>query len=159
KYLLLQIPIKTIGTFDEIESIDEAAERLDKSMEEGNENELEISPETEFWGHCSNLQVWYEHNYNTRLLHSNLAFPLLKKLTDVGDSLAKTVFKEEIVRRMKKGYGSTFLYLYDERYHNYLEREEFIDNILNPHDAETLKEIEQLLNLEYMIIDSLDTLK
>ena len=159
KYLLLDIPIQKISTFDEIESIDEAAERLDTSMEEGNEIKSEISPETEFWGHCSNLQVWYEHGYNTNLLHSNLAFPLLKKLVDAGDSLAETVFKEEIVKRMKMGYGATFLYLFDEKYHHYLKRVEFIENILNPHDVGILKEIENLLNVEYGLIDSLESLK
>ncbi|KKK42788.1 hypothetical protein LCGC14_0496750 [marine sediment metagenome] len=36
KYLLLNIPVEKISDFDEIESVDEAAEKLDKSQEKGN---------------------------------------------------------------------------------------------------------------------------
>ncbi len=52
-----------------------------------------ILPIKEFWGHCSNLQAWAEYGYDTRLLHPNLAFPLLEKLATVGDPIAKKVFK------------------------------------------------------------------
>ena len=57
KYLLLNIPSDKIRDYDEIESIDEAAEMLDSSMERGRSNVHYISPDTEFWGHCSNLQA------------------------------------------------------------------------------------------------------
>ena len=77
KYLLLEIPKSEMSDFDEIESIDEAAERLDHIME--NEFSAEIPPEVEFWAHSSNLQAWFENNYDTCILHSNLAFPLLKR--------------------------------------------------------------------------------
>jgi len=54
KFLLLTVPIDKISSFDEIESIDEAAEKLDHSMEPQNEfQEIKIPAETEFWGHCS----------------------------------------------------------------------------------------------------------
>ena len=36
KYLLMNIPIQDIERYDEINSIDEAAEKLDKSLERGN---------------------------------------------------------------------------------------------------------------------------
>ncbi len=81
KFLLLDIPIEKIKTFDEIESIDEAAEKLDRSLENTDKHSGGIPPDVEFWGHCSNLQVWFENDYDSRLLHRNLAFPLLKKLT------------------------------------------------------------------------------
>jgi len=106
KFLLIDIPIERVSSFEEVDSIDKAEERLDKSLEPlmGNTREIhrsnQIPPDVEFWGHCSNLHVWHENNYDTRLLHRNMAFPLLKKLTDVGDPLAKKVFKEEI-RRLK----------------------------------------------------------
>ena len=96
KYLLLEIPINEVDSFDEIQSIDEAAEKLDHTMENELRPESLIPPEVEFWGHCSNLQAWYEQKYDSRLLHSNLAFPLIRKLTDVGDPLAKQIFKEEL---------------------------------------------------------------
>lgn len=65
---------------------------------------MDITPEEEFWGHCSNLQAWVENNYDTRLLHSNIAFPLLKKLTEAGDPNTNKVFKEEIARRFESGF-------------------------------------------------------
>jgi hypothetical protein len=99
KFLLLEIPIRDITSLDDIKSIDEAAQELSRSLEPSDEfSRVDlIPPDTEFWGHCSNLQAWYENVYNTRLLHSNLAFPLLKKLTEAGDLLARKVFKDEIL--------------------------------------------------------------
>lgn len=107
-FLLIEIPIKETTLLKEISSIDEAEEKLDTSLEENNENpfEYEIPSETEFWGHCSNIQVWAENNYNTKLLHRTLAFPLLKKLTEVGDPIAKRVFQEEIAERFARGIPS-----------------------------------------------------
>lgn len=55
KYLLLFIPIKNVNIYEEIASIDEISEILDRSMERS--NKYDIPPETEFWGHCSNLQA------------------------------------------------------------------------------------------------------
>ncbi|GAH27524.1 unnamed protein product, partial [marine sediment metagenome] len=62
-----------------------------------------ITPEQEFWAHCSNLQTWAEHHYDTRLLHSNISFPLLRRLTEAGDPVAKQFFKDEIAERIKLG--------------------------------------------------------
>ncbi|MFX1499116.1 MAG: Rab family GTPase [Promethearchaeota archaeon] len=128
KYLLLNIPINKIRDYDDIESIDEAATKLDSSMERGGRDKYKISPETEFWGHCSNIQAWYENNYVTNLLHSNLAFPLLKALVKAGDPLAKRVFKEEIAIRFESGYPSVIIYLIKQGYLDYLNEEEL--NIL-----------------------------
>ena len=100
KFLMLNIPVADISSFDYIKSIDEAAERLDRSLEQYPIYEFNIDPETEFWAHCSNLQAWAENNYDTRLLHSSLSFPLLEELTKVGDPIAKKVFKEEIAKRL-----------------------------------------------------------
>lgn len=125
KFLLLNIPVDKIKLFDEIESVDEAAERLDRSLENGSKLRRPfIPPEIEFWGHCSNLQVWFENDYNTRLIHSNLAFPLLEKLTEVGDPLAKKVFKEEIAKRFLSGHLPVMEYLRYQNYMYYLNEEE-----------------------------------
>lgn len=70
------------------------------------------------------LQAWYEQDYDTRLLHSNLAFPLLKKLTYCGDPFAKKVFKEEIAKRLESGFLPVVLYLIKEGYLSYLNAEE-----------------------------------
>jgi len=127
KYLLLNIHIDKISTFDEIQSIDEASEKLDNTLEKiqvHSENTIDIPPEVEFWGHCSNLQVWVENRYDTRLLHRNLAFPLLNKLAKVGDPLAKIVFKEEIIKRFSSGERTVMQFLMSKRYFEMLDEEE-----------------------------------
>lgn len=134
--LFINIPKDKIMDYKQIDSIDDATEVYDKYLYENkvikgkdliqvlDENPL-ITPEQEFWGHCSNLQSWAENNYDTRILHSNLAFPLLKKLTEIGDPLAKKVFKEEIARRIESGYPPVITYLYNQGYLRYLNKEEF----------------------------------
>jgi len=125
-FLLIDIPIEKTTLIDEITSIDEAEEKLDNSLEEDNENpfEYKIPPETEFWGHCSNIQVWYENNYNTRLLHRNLAFPLLKRLTEVGDPIANRVLKEEIAQRFLSYHLPVIQFLFFNNYLDYFSSEE-----------------------------------
>lgn len=124
KFLLLNIPPDKARDFDNIESIDEAAEKLNHELEYQNKPKIKIPPETEFWAHCSNLQVWVEYNYDTRLLHSNLAFPLLKAITDAGDPIAKKVFKQEIILRFESFNPSTQQYLIENGYLNYFNKEE-----------------------------------
>jgi len=72
----------------------------------------------QFIGHCSNLHAWAENNYDTRLLHSNLAFPLLKRLTEVEDPFAKRVFKEEIIDRFLTGITKVQEFLIEDKYFN-----------------------------------------
>ena len=149
KFLLLSIPIDQISSFDEIESIDEAAVVLDKGLEpeiyennEDNDNEFIqkrlIPPHVEFWAHCSNLQVWAENEYNTQLLHSNLAFPLLRKLYFSNDSLAKKVFKKEIAKRLESGFPPVVEFLVLQKYLDYLNEDEFNSVIQNPKVIEAL---------------------
>jgi hypothetical protein len=151
KFLLLDIPVDKVSSFDEIDSIDEAAERLDKSQEPIEGYEPNIPPEVEFWGHCSNLQVWYENDYDTRLLHSNLAFPLLKQLTDAGDPLAKRVFKEEIAKRLARGYMPVIEYLQQEEYLQYLTHEDLITALLEPEEANAILELEAIIEEKFEI--------
>lgn len=119
RHLLLIDPQKS-KDYSEIKSIDEAQDSLKINYP----ITLKITPEQEFWGHCSNLQVWDEHNYDTRLLHSNLAFPLLKKLMELGDVRARKMFKEEIANRIEENYPSVNQLLIEEGYINYLSTEE-----------------------------------
>ena len=107
-----------------IDSIDEATEKLDSRLELFFSHPTPISPESIFWAHCSNLQVWYELGYDSRILHSNLSFPLLKKLVDVGDPKAKKVFREEIAKRILGKYLPVTIYLLKERYLDYLNDSE-----------------------------------
>lgn len=124
KYLFLNIPAEEIRYVDEISSIDEAAEILDNSLEGSSLLFSDLTPEVEFWGHCSNIQAWFENGYNTNLLHRSLAFPLLNALRKVGDPLANKVFKEEIALRIESGFPSVILYLINQGYMKYLNNEE-----------------------------------
>ncbi|MBD3215388.1 MAG: hypothetical protein GF311_22455 [Candidatus Lokiarchaeota archaeon] len=124
KYLLLTFASDEAQKYDEIGSIDELSDYLDNSLEGTESGKYEISPSTEFWGHCSNLQAWVEHNYDTRLLHSNIAFPLLKELADQGDQEALKVFKDEIAIRFEEGYEPTLTILLEGGYLNYLSEQE-----------------------------------
>ena len=125
---------------DDIDSIDEAAEILSKKLEtEVTLEDLDISHEEEFWAHCSNLQAWAEYGYDTRLLHSNLAFPLLKKLTEVGDPQAKKIFKDEVAYRFSSQFIPVIIFLIDGYYlDSFTEEEkdllfdELIQNLNNP---------------------------
>ncbi|MFX1329100.1 MAG: Rab family GTPase [Promethearchaeota archaeon] len=132
KYLLLNIDHDKFEEYDEIESIDEAAEKLGDSMHGVRFQKYDISPEAEFWGHCSNIQAWYENKYDTRILHRNLAFPLLEALIKARDPLAKKVFKEEIAQRLESGYPSVVLYLINQNYLKYLNQEELNTIFENP---------------------------
>ncbi|MFX1275864.1 MAG: leucine-rich repeat domain-containing protein [Promethearchaeota archaeon] len=123
-YLLFNIPVEDKILNDSIDSIDEAEIKLDKSL--GVQNRRILTPEMEFWGHCSNLQAWAENDYDTRLLHRNLAFPLLRRLTILGDPLAKKVFKEEIALRLTSGVPNVVEYLIARGYLQYLNDEELI---------------------------------
>ncbi len=126
KVLLINIPVEEMSPFTKIESIDDAAEMLDSSLEEIGGYHYSITPEVEFWAHCSNLQVWFENDYNTRLLHSNLAFSLLQKLSEIGDPLAKKRYREEVAERFVYGNESIQSFLIDEGYIDVLSREEFL---------------------------------
>ena len=96
KYILLNISTENRESSIKINSIDEAVEKLDQSLEFSGGMTVNITPEVLFWAHCSNLQAWYENNYNSCLIHCNLAFPLLKELNKAGDLKARKVFKEEV---------------------------------------------------------------
>ncbi len=146
KYLLLNIPKSRIREYRQIDSIDEAAERLDRSME-GHEGVFRpISPEVEFWGHCSNLQAWVENEYDTRILHRNLAFPLLKRLTEVGDPKAKQVFKYEVVKRLSSGHHTVISYLRAQKYLQYLSGQE-IDDIFDDFPTLDLQNLTEFTKL------------
>jgi len=141
KYLLLPIPVDELDRFAHVESIDEAAELLDKSQEHEETKEIDIPPEAEFWGHCSNLQAWVEHDYNPNLLHSNLSFPLLRRLIEVGDPLAKEVLTEEVKKRYKDGNASTREFLYRERFLKLIPFDEWLTMIFDIDDINVLIEL------------------
>ena len=113
-------------------------------MELIDEFENEIPPEVEFWAHSSNLQAWYEHSYNSQLLHSNLAFPLLRRLTQAGDETAKKMFKKEIVKRFRDENLNVMVFLIIEGYLDELSIEES-DDLFQELDFETYKKLQKRL--------------
>ena len=128
KYLLLNdadIDSKIKNETPEKLSIDTQSKNLNHSLELIDEND--IPPEAEFWAHSSNLQAWYEHKYDTQLLHSNLAFPLLRKLAQAGDLTAKKVFKKEIIKRFRSGNLNVMTFLIIEGFLDELSIEESDD--------------------------------
>jgi len=133
KSLFLNIPVNKVQSIDDIESIDEAAEIFGESTE-GRGYLYNVSGETEFWAHCSNLQAWAENNYDTRLLHSNLAFPLLRELADLGDPTAKRIFKEDIAKRFINGTENSRSYLFEMEYLNLLNYEERMNMVYEIQD-------------------------
>lgn len=80
------------------------------------------------------------------MLHSNIAFPLLKKLAEIGDLIARRVFKEEIVKRIESGYGPTIVYLVMSHYLDILTQEEFEVLIQEIRDIEYVLD-EKILDL------------
>lgn len=144
KFLLINIPIEEVSYLDGIESIDAVSERLEHSFEPirgGRRLIVEIPAKTEFWGHCSNLQVWAENGYSSKLLHMNLAFPLLNKLAKVGDFQAKAVFKEEIANRYDTGVESVRKYLRIQKYLDVLTPDEYLSIVGNETDLTILNQL------------------
>ncbi|MFX1363581.1 MAG: hypothetical protein ACFFCE_09780 [Promethearchaeota archaeon] len=124
KYLLLNLTKKDFTKFDNIDSIDQAFEiynNLDKNHEK--DHSL-IDPESEFIGHCSNLQAWYEHDYDLRILHSSLSIPLLKKIAFLGDKKAIIRLKESIATRIATRNYNTIIFYLNEQYLRLFSNEE-----------------------------------
>ncbi|MFX0176870.1 MAG: DNRLRE domain-containing protein [Candidatus Hodarchaeota archaeon] len=134
-HLILNIPKDEVPMYDDIDSIDEAADLSHKYGHHlgGFWQGYGITPEQEFWGHCSNIQAWVENDYDTRILMSNLSFPLLRELTRAGDPVAKRVYKEEIARRLESGYPSVVQYLLTQGYIEVFTPSEF-ESILEATD-------------------------
>jgi len=139
-FLLLDLNVVDFPDYDEIGSIDEAALNLGRGAETTRPEELSV--EQEFWGHASNLQAWAELGYDTRILKSDLSFPLLKKLSEVGDPQAKKVFKKEIAERFSSHFFPVMEFLIKGEYLKHLNKEELkilMQNI-NPKEIKNIPE-------------------
>jgi tetratricopeptide (TPR) repeat protein len=94
-------------TNQEIKSIDDLARLPGAHQMAGRATRMLLSIEEEVAAHASNIQAWAEHDYDTRLLHSNIAFPVLKALAWAGDPKAMRVLFPEIVGRIRDGTNAT----------------------------------------------------
>lgn len=169
KRLILNIRKSELNQYKNIDSIDEAAEIYDHFIYESqvirddgipeienDENFSLIEPEEEFWGHCSNLQVWNEHDYDTRLLKANLAFPLLEQLSKVGEKKADFKLKEEIIKRILSQNEQVIEFLFVEGYQDYLSNEELLFGLLNTEEAEVLMNLQKELKLKFKFVPSVN---
>lgn len=136
-YLLLNIPTEDIEEYDDIKSIDDAEDRLSHELHgvyniKRKKEQYDIDPKQEFEAHCSNMAAWVENDYDTRILHRNIAFPLLKKLVEVGDPKAKRVYKEELADRLESNELTVSIFLIKNGFLKELtddELEIIIDNL------------------------------
>jgi hypothetical protein len=152
KSLILNIPVGETEHFEEIESIEKVVEKLKSAEKTGWEDvEYDISPEEEFFGHCSNIQAWYESGYDSRFLHYSLSFSLLQELAK-HEPYAKTVLKEEIVKRLASGHESVVNYIYESHLVLLLTHGEIVDALLQPEDVDTLSKLELALQQPVYIV-------
>jgi hypothetical protein len=154
KKIAINIPLNKLDIIYDVKSIDDLENINYKEIKE----DCQITPKVEFFVHCSNLQAWAENEYDTRLIHSNLAFPLLKKLSEVGNPQAKKIFKEEIVKRFVEGNKSVREFLIVDEFIDLLNSEE-IDFILNEtlnDEAQHIKIIETKLKWKAKIVNNVE---
>lgn len=153
KYLLIINP-QDDDRFEEIESIDDAKRLLNSDLETKiTPQELNITPEEEFWAHCSNLQAWAENDYETRLLHSNLAFPLLRKLMKVGVAKARERYSEEVLERYAKGTPQIKYMLLQWDYFDYIPFEKQISIIEDQDEYDFIVLLNHLYYGEFQLGD------
>lgn len=152
KYLLINIGVNEVEDYDEIESIDEAVEVYNYNKDHET-HKVEIDPETEFMGHCSNLQAWVENNYNLGLLHSSLSFPLLARLVKEGDKKAEITLKEEVLERINSNSEKVITYFVNEKYldlFTYEELQTIFDKVIIT-NQQLLQRLNDLMNKKYLI--------
>jgi len=97
------------------------------------------------------LDAWSKHKYDTRLLHRALAFPILKVLTEVGDQVAKAVFKEEIIKRFEIGHPTIIRYLIREDYIRKYVKNELLKRFWKVGKCLFLKNCKLFLNLYILL--------
>ena len=148
KRLLLEIPVNKSSEFDKINSIDDII--INNNLQQKYVHETDILPEEEFWAHCSNLQAWVEHDYDTKILDSALSFPLLKELYEEGDPIAKKIFKEEIANRFLCDNPVVSTYLAKEGFLDVFSNEEFWQLIsIDLIDEDEKFALKEILNLSF----------
>lgn len=99
----------------DINSIDDMFEKIDEIDRKIKSGELGLDSETEFWGHCSNLQVWAENDYDTNLLSSKISLPLLKRLCELGDKNAIRNYKKEIIKKFISNNLNTVVFMIENK--------------------------------------------
>jgi len=78
------------------------------------------------------LKFWIRNNYDTEILPYAISFPLLRKLVEVGDSIAKKVFIDEILKNLWDGDPLIIKYLFNENYDDYVVLDNYRKQIHTP---------------------------
>ena len=78
------------------------------------------------------LKFWIKNNYDTEILVYDFSFPLLKKLVEVGDPLAKKVFINEILKNLWGADPLVVKYLFNEKYDKYVDFYNYRREFHNP---------------------------
>jgi len=78
------------------------------------------------------LKLWIRNNYDTSILLYDISFPLLRKLAIVGDSHAKKVFIDVILKNLWGGDPLVVKYLLDEKYDDYVALDNYRRQIHTP---------------------------
>ncbi len=150
--LALNIVPSEFEKYDDFNNIDDILDFQKKNKFP--KKEISITPEEEFWAHCSNMQAWAQNNYDTRVLTRYLSFPILAELSKRGIPHFQTLLKEEIIFRIEKGGIKTlrfFIEMTDENYLTYLTEEDLFDNLLPLEEAEIIKSITKFIPLKYTL--------
>lgn len=137
-----------------IDSIDDLEKLYGSGLEEAHYKNIRpedfgLTAKEVFWGHCSNIQVWAENNYDTRLLHSNLSFPMLRKLVEVGDLKARAMYRKEVAIRYSTGCKKLRQFLYDECYMSTFNNEEIAKIGLKSEQYLALKQLSKETNIPF----------
>ncbi len=102
RFVPLAIPLEKLPNLKHIDSINDLIDNLDHSLEKRPPKWIhgEKVGELDFFVNCSNLQVWVEHDFDTRLLDYRLSFPLLRALAE-RNARACMRYHEELIERCK----------------------------------------------------------
>ncbi|MHA1461110.1 MAG: hypothetical protein ACTSO8_06470, partial [Promethearchaeota archaeon] len=122
----------TLRKEHQFDSIDQMEFSNLHRVKDSHETTVGITAEEEFTAHCSSLQAFAENNYDTKLLHRSISFPLLKKLYEVGDPIAQKIFVSELKKRCENGHPRTILFLIEDNYLSYLGDNWFVDQLNDP---------------------------
>lgn len=140
-FVPLAIPIKIFPKLKHIDSINDVIDNLDHSFERTPPKWIhgEKVGELDFFVNCSNLQVWVEHDFDTRLLDYRLSFPLLKALGKI-NIRARMRYREELIERYKASQNIDISGYLKERIEHSFSWEEKLD-LLQPSEQEIVREL------------------
>jgi len=90
-------PLVTIpsASFPSLEAIIQEIKDPTDRYEYNQKNNL---TETIFRRLLSNLIIWSENDYNTQIIDHKIAFPLLKKLREIGETKFQIILQQEILK-------------------------------------------------------------